>query len=234
MPQGGTKGRRCPPLRLLGNLRGRRCGEVLLIFADPAPRLDVHSSFVLNGCTRELWDRLDAERTAQDSGPRCWLMDGIGRIENVEPVLIDFGGIAMRRVATIEVDGPMDQASYTERLVNRGAARYFGASTPLHELVSAGGSIHVMQAYCAGTDPTLGQSDLGTLVARLALPDGWRCRTRGHGAPGRAAQHLHPDGIVRRLARDRRGKWPPPRGLDFPCATYGRRWTRRSWWNVLV
>jgi hypothetical protein len=38
--------------RLLGSLRGRRYGEVLLIFADPAPRLD--------GCPREQWDRLDA------------------------------------------------------------------------------------------------------------------------------------------------------------------------------
>jgi hypothetical protein len=67
-------------------------------------------------------------------------MDGIGKIENVEPMLIDFGGIAMRRVARIEVDGSRDQAFYTERLVERGAAWYFDASTPGHELVSAGAS----------------------------------------------------------------------------------------------
>jgi hypothetical protein len=33
-----------------------------------------------------------------------------------------------------------------------------------------------MQAYCAGIDPV--RAGPGTLAVRLALPDGWRCRTR--------------------------------------------------------
>jgi hypothetical protein len=172
--------------RLLSDLRGRRYGEVLLVFLDPAARIEVYNSFTLNDCPQDLWDRLDVSRIADENGaaqallngPRYWLMDGIGKIENVEPVVVDFGGIAMRRVASIELDGPMAQTFYCERRVNRGAAWYFNAGTKVHELVSPDGTIYVMQAYCVGIDPTLDQSSLDMLGAHLALPDGWRFRTR--------------------------------------------------------
>lgn len=172
--------------RLLSNLRGQRYGEVRLVFADDTARIDVYNSFMLNDCPQKLWSRLDVTQIARDNGaalaflngPRYWLMDGIGKVTNVDPALIDFGGIEMRRVATVEVNGPQSQTFYAERHVNRGAVWYFDAAKPVHELIAPDQKAYVMQAYCVGIDPTLDESNLYTLGARLDLPDGWHYRTR--------------------------------------------------------
>jgi hypothetical protein len=84
----------------------------------------------------------------------------------------------MRRVATIEIEGSLSQTFYAERHVDRGAVWYFDAAKPVHELIAPDQKNYVMQAYCVGIDPTLNESNLHTLGARLDLPDGWRYRTR--------------------------------------------------------
>jgi len=167
-------------------MRGMRYGEVLLAFLDAAPRVEVFNSFPLNDCPDELWRGLDPDELAAQSGataailngPRYWLMDGIGKVDVVEPVVRDFGGIEMRRLATIELDGGIGRAFYTERCVNRGAQWFFNAGSSVHGLEAPDGKTYVMQAYCVGVDASLTEGSLGDLGSRLRLPEGWTYRTR--------------------------------------------------------
>jgi len=170
------------PQRLISNMRGQRYGEVLLAFLDGTPHVDVYNSFPLNDCPDELWRALDPELLAKESsatfallnGPRFWLMDGVGKVQNVEPVVRDFGGITMRRVATLELEGDITRTFYKERHVNRGAAWFFDAGTTVHVLIGPDDKNYVMQAYCVGVDASLREENLSNLATRLQLPSDWR------------------------------------------------------------
>jgi hypothetical protein len=172
--------------RLVTGTRNGRYGEVLLVYPEEPIRLEVYNSYVLNECPQELWSQLSPETIAAETGalfavlngPRYWLMDGIGKINNVTPSLRNFGGIEMRLAATILVDGIPDRAPYRHVTVNRGAIWFFDAGKEVHELVAPDGRTYVMQAYCTGVDPTLTEDALAGLGDRLALPEGWRYRTR--------------------------------------------------------
>jgi hypothetical protein len=163
-----------------------RYGEVLLAYLDGEQRIEVFNSFPMNQCPDELWRALDAETLAKESsatfailnGPRYWLMDGIGKVANVHPVMRDFGGIEMRRVATLELDGDLARSFYHERHVNRGAIWYFDEGATVHELTSPEHRTYVMQAYCTGVDPSLTQDTLSGLATRLQLPSGWHFDSR--------------------------------------------------------
>ncbi|HUY42990.1 MAG TPA: hypothetical protein VMU98_04415 [Acidimicrobiales bacterium] len=172
--------------RLLENLRGQRYGEVILAYEGNVPHVEVFNSFLLNECPDELWQRLDPVMIARQygaalavlNGPRYWMMDGVAKVANVEPVVRDFGGIVMRRVATIELDGPLVSSYYQERIVNRGAMFIFDAGRPVHLLHSGVGRSYVLQAYCVGVDASLDQVGLATLGERLDLPEGWSYESR--------------------------------------------------------
>jgi hypothetical protein len=172
--------------RLLSNLRGMRYGEVLLAYLEGEQRVEVFNSFPMNQCPDELWRALNPETLAKEAnatfailnGPRYWLMDGIGKVQNVEPVIRDFGGIEMRRVATIELSGDVARTFYQERHVNRGAIWYFDAGSRVHELTSPDAKTYVMQAYCTGVDESLTEASLSDLGAKLALPAGWSYSSR--------------------------------------------------------
>ena len=172
--------------RLLENLRGQRYGEVILDYEGDVARVEVFNSFLLNECPDELWQRLDPVMIARQygatlavlNGPRYWMMDGVAKVANLEPVVRDFGGIAMRRVATIELEGLLVSNYYQERTVNRGALFLFDAGRPIHLLHSEVGRSYVMQAYCVGVDAGLNQVALTTLSERLDLPKGWSYETR--------------------------------------------------------
>ncbi|HEY1222316.1 MAG TPA: hypothetical protein VGE75_02325 [Acidimicrobiales bacterium] len=172
--------------RLLSHLRGMRYGEVLLAYLEGDQRVEVFNSFPMNQCPDELWRALDPEILAKEAGatfallngPRYWLMDGIGKVPNVEPVIRDFGGIEMRRVATLELDGDVVRSFYRERHVNRGAIWYFDAGSTVHELTSPDAKTYVMQAYCTGVDESLSETSLRDLGAKLHLPDGWSYSSR--------------------------------------------------------
>ena len=96
----------------------------------------------------------------------------------MEPVLRDFNGLTMRRIATVDLGGNPAPMPYVERYVNRGAVFFFDAGAPVYELVNPDGIAYVMQAYCIGVDPTLTEAQLAGLGERLALPEGWSYRTR--------------------------------------------------------
>ncbi len=174
--------------RLISDMRGVRYGEVLGVFAgDEGLRAEVYGTQMLNDCPAELWDTLDAAAIAKDlgalfvklNGPRHWVLDGLGsKVAVLEPVLREFNGLLMRRIAEVNLGDNPAQVPYTERRVNRGAVFYFDAGKPVYELVDSTATAFVMQAYCIGVDPTLTEADLPHLGDRLALPEGWSYRTR--------------------------------------------------------
>jgi hypothetical protein len=172
--------------RLVTGTRNGRYGEVLLAFMDNGIRLDVYNSYVLNECPQDLWDQLSSEEIAAEfgavmavlNGPRYWLMDGIGKVDNIAAQLNDFGGIKMNRVASITLDGPLERAPYREVSVNRGSIWFFDAGKEVFELRSADNKTYIMQAYCTGVDPSMSLDTLASLGERLSLPEGWTYSSR--------------------------------------------------------
>ncbi len=176
------------PERLITDHRGTRYGEVLAIYLrDEGLQADVYGTQLLNDCPQELWETLDAEVIKDEmdavfvklNGPRYWMLDGLGtKAEPVEPVLRDFNGITMRRIATVDLGEGLDASPYMERKVNRGAIFFFDAGRPVYELVNPAGEAYVLQARCVGVDPEMSEEALETLGDRLALPEGWSYRVR--------------------------------------------------------
>jgi hypothetical protein len=176
------------PQRLISDMRGVRYGEVLAVYArDGRLEAEVYGTQMLNDCPQEIWATLDADVIAVEmgamavklNGPRYWMLDGLGqKVAVVDPVFRDFNGLAMRRIATVDLGDDPATRPYVERYVNRGAVFFFDAGTPVHELVNPDGLVYVMQAYCVGVDPSLTEADLSGLGDRLELPEGWTFRTR--------------------------------------------------------
>ena len=176
------------PQRLIDDMRGVRYGEVLAVFLrDTGLEAEVYGTQMLNDCPQELWETLDADAIAKDmgavfvklSGPRYWLLDGLGsNVAVVDPVFRDFNGIQMRRIATIPLGADFAAGAYVVRNVNRGAVFFWDAGKTVYELVDPEGRALVMQARCVGVDPNMTEESLATLGERLALPEGWSYRTR--------------------------------------------------------
>jgi hypothetical protein len=176
-----------PAQRLISDLRGVRYGEVIAVFLrDSGFEAEVYGTQMLNDCPDELWQTLDADAIATElgavavklNGPRHWMIDGLGqKVAPAEPVIRDFNGLTMRRIALIDLGGIPSTSPYTEVHVNRGAVFFFDAGSPVYELVDPDGQAYVLQAYCIGVDPTITQDSLETLGDRLALPAGWTYRS---------------------------------------------------------
>ena len=176
------------PPRLISDMRGVRYGEVLAVFLrNERLQAEVYGTQMLNDCPQELWDTLDANTIAREmgavfvklNGPRYWTLDGFGsKVAVVEPVLREFNGLIMRRIATLDLGTVMQTGPYTIRNVNRGAVFFFDAGSRIYELVDSDAVAYVMQAYCVGVDPTLTEEALVGLGDRLQLPEGWSYRTR--------------------------------------------------------
>jgi hypothetical protein len=174
--------------RLISDMRGVRYGEVLAVMSrDEKLQADVYGTQMINDCPAELWDTLNADEIAKDmgalfvklNGPRYWMLDGLGtKVAFVEPVMREFNGLLMRRIATVDLGDTPASLSYEERYVNRGAVFFFDAGSVVYELINPDGKAYIMQAYCVGVDPTLNQSNLGDLAGRLKLPVGWIFRSR--------------------------------------------------------
>ena len=174
--------------RLISDMRGVRYGEVLAVMSrDEKLQADVYGTQMINDCPAELWDTLNADEIAKDmgalfvklNGPRYWMLDGLGtKVAFVEPVMREFNGLMMRRIATVDLGDTPASLSYEERYVNRGAVFFFDAGSVVYELINPDGKAYIMQAYCVGVDPTLNQSNLGDLAGRLKLPTGWIFKSR--------------------------------------------------------
>ena len=177
-----------PAQRLISDLRGVRYGEVIAVFFRGSGfEAEVYGTQMLNDCPEELWDALDADTIAGQlgavavklNGPRHWMIDGLGqKVAVAEPVLCDFEGLTMRRIALIDLGDTPATSPYSQVHVNRGAVFFFDAGSRVYELVDPQGLAYVMQAYCVGVDPTTTEDSLATLGDRLAPPPGWTYRWR--------------------------------------------------------
>jgi hypothetical protein len=176
------------PQRLIDGQRGQRYGEILSVFlTDEGLQAHVYGTQMINDCPQELWERLDADAIAKEmeavlvklNGPRYWMLDGLGsKAEPIEPIMREFGGIMMRRIAVVKLGNDAAQIPYTVRYVDRRAVFFFDAGSRVYELVDPEGLTYVMQARCVGVDPEMSEQSLLALGERLALPDGWNYRSR--------------------------------------------------------
>ncbi len=174
--------------RLIDDVRGVRYGEVIAVFERHGRfEAEVFGTQFLNDCPQERWDTLDPSVIAGElgalvvklNGPRHWVIDGIGqKVNTLEPVLREFNGLLMRRLALIDLGDDPSTSPYTDKHVHRGAVFFLDAGKPVYELVSPDGLVYVMQAYCLSVDPTTDEASLLTLGDRLGLPDGWTYRVR--------------------------------------------------------
>ncbi len=174
--------------RLIDGQRGQRYGEVLAAYlTDEGIQAHVYGTQMLNDCPQELWEQLDADAIAKEmeavlvklNGPRYWMLDGLGtKAQPIEPVLREFGGILMRRIAVLNLGNEPAQTPYTVRYVDRRAVFFFDAGSRVFELIDPEGLVYVMQARCVGVDPEMSEEALVTLGDRLALPEGWTYRAR--------------------------------------------------------
>ncbi|HWE67516.1 MAG TPA: hypothetical protein VG298_12830 [Acidimicrobiales bacterium] len=174
--------------RIATDQRGIRYGEVLAVFLEGEQfTAHVYGTQLLNDCPQELWETLNPAAIAEElgalivklNGPRYWVLDGLGsKSAPLEPVLHDFNGILMRRIAVLALGTNPAQVPYTERKVDRRVSMFFDAGSAVYELIDPDGLPYVMQAYCTAVDPALNESSLADLGQRLALPTGWSFRTR--------------------------------------------------------
>jgi hypothetical protein len=174
--------------RLIDDVRGVRYGEVITAFhRDGRFEAEVFGTQFLNDCPQELWDGLDPDLIAKETGavavklngPRHWVLDGMGvKVDAVEPVLREFNGLLMRRLAVIDLGDSPGTSPYTDVHVDRGAVFFFDAGKPVYELIDPDGLAYVMQAYCIGVDPATDEASLHSLGERLAMPEGWTYRVR--------------------------------------------------------
>jgi hypothetical protein len=174
--------------RLIDEVRGIRYGEIIAVFhRDGRFEAEVFGTQFLNDCPQDLWDALDASAIAEEmgavvvklNGPRYWVLDGMGtKVNAMEPILREFNGLLMRRLAVIDLGDSPTTSAYTDNYVDRGVVFFFDAGKPVYELVNPDGLAYVLQAYCVGVDPAMDAERLLTLGGRLDLPDGWSYRVR--------------------------------------------------------
>lgn len=171
-----------PPL----DLRDARYCEVLVLSgAIPDAEVTVWNTIGLNDCPAARWEAIDASALASElgadavilNGPRHFLMDSakarIGRTRAL-------GGIHMRKVATIPITSTADlvRSGYTERTIERANTWRWDRGSRIYELIAPDAAVYVMQSYAQIVDPAQTIADLPSLGRYLALPEGWRYRTR--------------------------------------------------------
>ncbi|MEM7586124.1 MAG: hypothetical protein AAF560_22225 [Acidobacteriota bacterium] len=165
---------------------GHRYCEILLVKRQGTNlEAEVWGTPGLNDCPAASWEALDPDQiraeedalAVQMNGPRIWLPNvAAGSPPSRE--LKRFGGLEMRRLATVEIDSAQGLASYTESTVQRKTTFNFPEGTEIYELESPAGSRYVMQSMSQIHDPDLTLAELPALGSRLELPEGWTFRAR--------------------------------------------------------
>lgn len=177
-----------PVLRGLYN--SRYC-EIFGISTVPTGGYSVatFNSVGLGSCPQAKWAGLDFQAIASSEGwlaatphgPRYWLMDSICGTKRTDPKA--FGGIRMRKVATLETDD-LQPPPFTELELQldswRGTAWTFRRGRQVHSLTDPAGNRYLMQAYTRTEDPTLNPRRLANLGSnpKAAIPDGWKFSTK--------------------------------------------------------
>lgn len=173
------------------DLRDVRYCEVIPVFKDGTTlNVEVYNTLGLNDCPAEAWQKLDAEKMAEQygakivklNGPRHWVMNKMasGGATSAGKVA-DFGGIQMKLRGTLQTkiwQGSVGEKLYTPNDVHRTTVFTYLAGHKVYELVAPNGDVYMMQSYAQITDPKLTIADLETLGSRLKLPEGWTYRAR--------------------------------------------------------
>ncbi len=168
------------------DLHNARYCEILELRGElPNAKVLVWNTIGLNECPAARWDAIDAAALAAErgdtlvlkNGPRHFLMDSataeIGRQHS-------FGGIRMRKVASIPIHSAAElaQTTYAERTIERHNTWTWEKGRRVFELLAPDGSNYVMQSYAQIKDPNQTLGSLRSLGSRLTLPQGWSYRSR--------------------------------------------------------
>ena len=166
--------------------RNLRYGEIIPVFKNKAQlHVEVYNSVTCNELPQELWEKLNAKKMAETydaktvilNGPRYWLINKMeGRGKTSEGKVVNFGGIEMRLVATLNSNifsGTVGDKLYTENEVKRETTYHYYKDNMVYELTSPKGKIYRMQSYTTMKDPTLTIDKLENLGNSLDLPKGW-------------------------------------------------------------
>ena len=175
--------------RLIDDVRGVRYGEVIAVFArDGHFEAEVFGTQFLNDCPQELWDGLDPSAIAADlgalavklNGPRHWVIDGIGqKLNTLEPVLREFNGLLMRRLALIDLGDDPSTSPYTDNHVHRGVVFFFDCrqDRSTSSCPRTGSPMSCRPTAWPWTRPPTRPVSSPSATA-LRLPDGWTYRVR--------------------------------------------------------
>lgn len=171
--------------------RNLRYGEIIPVFKDKAKLyVEVYNSVTCNELPKEPWDKLDAEKMAKDygaktvilNGPRYWLINKMeGRGKSRSGKVVNFGGIEMRLVATLNSNifsGTVGDKIYTENEVKRETTYHYYKDNMVYELTSPKGEVYRMQSYTQMKDSALTIEQLENLGDRLDLPEGWSYKAK--------------------------------------------------------
>ena len=168
----------------------RYCEILLLDIVDGEPLADIWGTPGVNRCPQELWDALDEDTIAAETGAlevgmngvRFFVVDGI---EQLGDELSDnppegvgesrfFGDLEMRLLTTVvPPGGGTERESYAIARVNRSNVWHFNAGRRVYELSDPEGTRYVMQSFSQRVDRELQLHDLVRLGERLELPEGW-------------------------------------------------------------
>jgi haloalkane dehalogenase len=190
-PTGGSPTPTTSRFTLREQMHGARYGEVLLV-TGRLIRIEatVYNTLGLNDCPEDLWQALNTEAIKRAYGARAAILNGpryflMGKVSIADPgeEIFDFGGLQMRRLATVPLPltsllGGLNRHPYTEQPVRRTTVYVWDQDQEVYELVAPEGRSYVMQSYLLTVDPTLTEGDLPTLGTRLQLPPGWCYRVR--------------------------------------------------------
>lgn len=171
------------------SLHGTRYCEVLVAnLSGDTVHVDVYNTEGLNDCPSDAWSALDANALASQlgatkvflNGPRWWMLSGFTRAALLDPTVVTFGTIEMRKAGGIDL--PVAQAMmlvqpYAIHTIHRETTALFAAGVPVFELVDDAGHVYEMQSYTTMIQP-ISEADLPGLASKLTLPAGWTYRTR--------------------------------------------------------
>lgn len=171
------------------HMRNARYGEIIIVTGGPFSFTGhVYNTIGLNDCPEAAWKALNPNQLKKEfharsvvlNGPRYFLMDH-SSILNPGNV-VSFDGLQARFLADVAI--PLANVlqggapPYTENSVQRTTQYLFKSGRTIYELISPQGRHYVMQSYSQIIDPTLSESDLASLGSRLALPPGWKYKTK--------------------------------------------------------
>ncbi len=179
------------------NMYNQRYCEYLFVHLAGAKIVgDVWNTFGLSKCPAAQWKASDPTAlraifpgtlAVKLNGPRYWLINSAtitwdARVDARGGKVRQFPGLKMRFLTSVDIP-PSALASggmqpYQETAVRRTTNFTFSRKYPIHELVSPAGKVYAMQAYSQIKDKSLTLRKLAGLASKLALPAGWRYRTR--------------------------------------------------------